>query len=467
MNKFSRFTQPHALLLALVVTGLLSGCGGGQDPILGTGATMANGSVTGGAVIAPLVPPLVSPPGALTGTLPGTLPPVVTPPVVAPVSSPISVVSTQPADKAGTVCPNAAINATFSIPSQKKLDPATVNATTFTVKTQAMAPVTASTITVDAATGTIATFVPAAALTPGVTYTATITGGALGVKDLDTPANQLPADKVWSFTVVPATGACLAPVPLGRAQRFGIFGGTAGMTNQGINTIITGASGTTADIGTTATATSSITGFHDSSDIYTETTLNKGLVTGKILTCAVSTTGPTAAAVNPASCTAATNAALDVKTAYDTLVALPPGGNPDPGAGNLAGLVLPAGVYKAAGGTFRIQGGDLTLNAQGDANAVFVFQMASTLTVGGANGNLPQNVILVNGAQAKNVFWQVGSAATINAAGGGTMVGTIIAQAGVTVSTAGNVTLANINGRALSTGASVTVVNTVITVPVP
>jgi hypothetical protein len=105
------------------------------------------------------------------------------------------------------------------------------------------------------------------------------------------------------------------------------------------------------------------------------------------------------------------------------------------------------------------------LDAQGDANAVWVFQMASSLTVGAAGA--PRSVILVNGAQAKNVYWQVGSMATINAAGGGTMVGTIIASAGVTFSTAGNAAITTLNGRALSLGASVTMVNTVISVPAP
>ena len=93
--------------------------------------------------------------------------------------------------------------------------------------------------------------------------------------------------------------------------------------------------------------------------------------------------------------------------------------------------------------------------------------MATTLTVGGPGAAFPQSVTLVNGAQAKNVFWQVGSAATINAGGGGTMVGTIIAQSGIAFSTAGNVTILTLNGRALSLGASVTMVNTVINVPAP
>jgi hypothetical protein len=114
-----------------------------------------------------------------------------------------------------------------------------------------------------------------------------------------------------------------------------------------------------------------------------------------------------------------------------------------------------------------VQGGNLTLDAGGNANAVWVFQMATTLTVGGPGAAAPQSVILSGGAQAKNVFWQVGAAATINAGGGGTMVGTIIAQAGAAFSTAGNVAVVTLNGRALSLGASVTLVDTVINVPAP
>jgi hypothetical protein len=147
-------------------------------------------------------------------------------------------------------------------------------------------------------------------------------------------------------------------------------------------------------------------------------------------------------------------------------VALPPG--PDPSvAGNLGGLVLTPGVYTSAAGSFTIQAGALTLNAQGNANAVWVFQMATTLTVGGPGAASPQSIILTGGAQAKNVFWQVGTAATINAAGGGTMVGTVIAQQGVAVSTAGNTNIVTINGRVLSLNASVTLVDTVINVPAP
>lgn len=186
---------------------------------------------------------------------------------------------------------------------------------------------------------------------------------------------------------------------------------------------------------------------------------------GSIYTCTNSTTGPTSGGPNATSCAIAAQARLDAQTAFLALTALPAG--PDPGAGNLANLVLPPGTYTAAASSFMIQGGNLTLDAQGDANAVWVFQMASTLLVGGPGVAFPQSVILINGAQAKNVYWQVGSAATINAGGGGTMVGTIISPAGTTFSTAGNTTPVTLDGRVLSLGASITMVNTVINVPAP
>ena len=433
-----QYRRPLLWTLAASIAMMLTACGGSRDPVLGAGVN---------AVVPVTGPALGTPTG----------------------SSTVSVSFVSPAVNSIGVCPDAKIDATFSVPSGARIDPASVNPATFTLKSGAAASVAASSIVLDTATGRTATFTPASLLAAKTIYTVTIQGGAAGVKDLAVPANGMASTVTWNFTVG-AVGSCQPAISLRSASRYGIFGGTAGMTNSGNQTVITGEGGTTADIGTIATATSSITGFHDSppSDIYTESPgVNQGSVTGKIYTCATSTTGPTSASVNAASCTAATNAALDTKTAYDSLVALPPGPNPDQGAGSLSNLVLVPGVYKAASGSFKMQGGDLTLDAQGNPNAVFVFQMASTLTVGGPGAAFPQSVTLVNGALAKNVYWQVGSAATINLAGGGTMVGTIISQAGVVFSTAGNTAISRLNGRALSTGASVTMVNTVITVPAP
>jgi hypothetical protein len=258
--------------------------------------------------------------------------------------------------------------------------------------------------------------------------------------------NSLPG---YGSTIMPASGTTML-VDLGAAAPFGSFGGSAGITNQGIFTVING------DIGTSG-ASPLITGFHDSGAVCTETPLNLGTVNGTIHTASApqgSTPGEIAAAV-----------AIAAQTSFNNLSpATLPGGidvsSLGGGAGQLGNRTLAPGIYRSAPGTFTIQGGDLTLDAGGNPNAVWVFQMATSLTVGGPGAAFPQSVLLINGAQAKNVFWQVGSTATINAAGGGTMVGTIISSAATTFSTAGNVTIVTLEGRALALNASVTMVKT-------
>ncbi|HUX81917.1 MAG TPA: Ig-like domain-containing protein [Halothiobacillus sp.] len=369
----------------------------------------------------------------------------------APDTTPPTIVLENPANNAINVALNNPVNATFSEP----MDPTTIKTANFTVQVAGPpigSPLT-GTVTYDPLTY-IATFTPASALVANTTYTATITGA----KDL--AGNVLAPGAVpnpWVFT----TGTGLAPgaVSLGSASTYGDLGGTAGTTNQGIYTVVNG------DLGTTATTTSSVTGFHDSADIYTQTGSNIGTVNGTIYTCTISTTGPTSVTPNPASCSLATQALSDAQTAYNNLTPATLPGGTDPGAGQLGGLTLAPGIYKSASGTFQITGSDLTLDGQGNANAVWVFQMASSLTVGGPA--LPMSVQLINGAQAKNVFWQVGSSAIINAAGGGTMVGNILAHDSVAFSTVGNVALVTLNGRAVGLNASLTMTNTVINVPAP
>jgi hypothetical protein len=300
----------------------------------------------------------------------------------------------------------------------------------------------AGTVSYDAASQ-VATFVPTAAagFAPSKTYSATIAGGASGVKDL--AGNPLAVSRVWTFST--GTQPCLTAVNLGVAASFGAFGGAAGVTNQGLNTVVAG------NLGSTAACTL-ITGFHDATAVYTETPLNKGGVNGSVQ-CAPPAPG------TPASLAVATQARADAQSAYNTLAALPAGS--DPGAGQLGGLVLTPGVYTAAGGTFGLTTGNLALDAQGDPNAVWVFQSAAGLTVG--LPATPRSVLLLNGAQARNVYWKVGSAARIE--DGSTMVGTLIAPAGVTVSTAGQTAQTTLIGRAIGLTASVTLVNTTIVAP--
>jgi hypothetical protein len=299
-------------------------------------------------------------------------------------------------------------------------------------------------------TGATATFIPSTNLSPNTTYVATVTNAvksALGV--------NMVSNHVWTFTTIPEVVVIVPTAPpLSAIMAYGAYGGNAGITNQGIHTVINNG-----HIGTTAASTL-ITGFHDgtSGDVYTETPLNIGLVTGRIHTAPPAPGDATSFALAQA-------AALDAIAVYNSLSPASKPGGIDPGAGELGGLTLAPGVYKSAGGSFAITSGNLVLDAGGNANAIWIFQAASSLTVGVAGPTGAKSVQLINGALAKNVFWYVGSAATINGAGGGTMVGSIFASAGVTFSTAGNTTQTILNGRAIGLNASVTMVNTTINVP--
>ena len=368
-------------------------------------------------------------------------------------TTPPTITLTNPASAGVNVLLNATVNATFS----EAMNPLTITAPgTFTLAVAGVGGAAVSGTVTYNSLSNIATLTPSTNLTASTQYTSTVTNAAQ-----DLAGNALAAGLVpnpWSFTTGAAAGP---PGPnLASAATFGAFGGGAGITNQGINTVING------NIGTTGVSTV-VTGFHDNGVgcTYTETGSNMGLVNGEIYTAPPPPTVACPSEGTASTFAIASQAAIDALAAYNSLTPASMPGGTDPGAGQLGGLVLAPGTYKSASGTFFLTGSDLTLDAQGNANAIWVFQMASSLTVGAPGA--PRNIILVNGAQAKNVFWQVGSSATINAAGGGAMVGTIIASAGVTFSTAGNAAITTLNGRALGLNASVTVVNTVINVPAP
>jgi hypothetical protein len=346
------------------------------------------------------------------------------------------VISTSPVDTATVVSMNKRIDAIFN----EVMDSSTINSITFTLK-QGTTPVGGA-VTYS---GTTASFSPLVNLFSNTTYTATITKGSK-----DPYGNALVSDYSWSFTTIQPT----APAILGIDSILGSFGGNSGITNQGLNSMINNGG-----IASTAASTL-ITGFHDGTNgnVYTETPLNVGNSTGGIFT-APPVPG------TAASFTIATKAMSDANIAYNSISPASRPGGTDPGAGELGGLILAPGIYKSASGTFNITTGNLTLDAKGDPNAVWIFQMAASLTVGIAGPAGARSVVMINGAAPKNVFWYVGSAATINGAGGGVMVGTIISSAGLTFSTAGNTVQTVLNGRAISLNASITMVNTTINVP--
>ena len=343
------------------------------------------------------------------------------------------VILTDPFNTETGVLLNKVVTATFDM----AMDPLTITTSTFTLK-QGTDVILGSV----SYSGNMASFTPNNPLLANAVFTATITTGAKNVAGIAIANNY-----VWTFTTINSSNA----PDLGSASPFGAFGGNAGITNQGINTVINGSIATTA-------ASTLVTGFHDATAIYTETPLNVGNVTGAISTAPPMPGTATSFAI-------AQQALLDANAAYLSISPASMPGGIDPGAGELGGLTLAPGIYKSDSGTFNISNGNLTLDAQGDPNAVWIFQTAAGLTVGIAGPTGAKSVVLINGALPKNVFWYVGSTAIINGAGGGTMVGTIIANSGVTFSTAGNAVQTVLNGRALSLVSSVTMVNTTINVP--
>lgn len=367
--------------------------------------------------------------------------------VTADITAP-TVTFTSPANLATQVPVSKTINATFS----EEMKQATIITTNFTVKETDTNLEVQGTVAYDVQNN-IASFLPNGDLKPSTNYTATVSNGAT-----DLAGNALASQTTgairnpWSFTTAAdATVPVPSPVALGAVAAFASYGGTAGMTSQGLDSFLDG------DIGTTAVSTA-VTGFHDmSGDSYTETPLNRGTVNGKIYTYPPAPGDATTMAVADAALAAA-------QVAYLQLKALP--GGSFAGAGELGLLTLEPGTYTSAT-TFNITSGDLTLDGKGDPNALFVFQVGQALTVGKAGPDGACSIILVNGAKAKNIFWQVGSSATINGAGGGTMEGTIIAQQAITFSTAGNAAITTLNGRALSLISGVTMVNTHIFLPAP
>ena len=113
------------------------------------------------------------------------------------------------------------------------------------------------------------------------------------------------------------------------------------------------------------------------------------------------------------------------------------------------GRTLTAGVYTST--SSLAASGDVTLDAQGNSDAVFIFQIGSTLTTGSGS-----HVILANGAKACNVFWQVGSSATLGT--NSEFKGNILALTSITITTG-----VNLEGRALARNGAVTLDSDVIT----
>jgi hypothetical protein len=322
---------------------------------------------------------------------------------VAPGGAP-TVVSTVPASGATNVVVGTTVSATFS----EAMNGLTLTDLTFTLA-QGATPVTGA--VTYATAGTTATFVPGSPLAAGLVYTATVTTGAKNSAGV-----AMAALYTWDFTTSATSSACaLAPVVLGGADPFVVLAGST-VTSTGLTSV-------TGDLGVSPGTV--VSGF------------GPGVIVGTIHA------GDTAAATAIADLTTAYNDAAG-RTLCRITVAAP----------NIGGKTLAPGLYWS-GSSLEITSGTLTLDAGGDANAVFIFQSASTLTTTSGLG-----IVLAGGAKASNVFWQVGSSATIGTSSA--FFGTIMADQAVTLSTG-----ASLDGRALARIASVTLDANVIVKPAP
>lgn len=190
----------------------------------------------------------------------------------------------------------------------------------------------------------------------------------------------------------------------------------------------------TGNIGLSPSAGSMITGFGGTE------------ITGTVYT--VDATGPAGSVPNAVGLTAAKG---DLTTAYNEaagrtstdIVLL---------AGNIGGLTLTPGLYKSSG-ALEISSGDLTFDARGNANAVFIIQIASSF-----NTTSGRQIFLTGGALAKNIFWQVGTSATLGIAS--VFKGTIMADQSISVNTG-----AAVEGRLLARIGAITLISNTIVRP--
>jgi RNA polymerase sigma factor (sigma-70 family) len=197
-------------------------------------------------------------------------------------------------------------------------------------------------------------------------------------------------------------------IPLGASSSFGVVAGS-GVTNTGA-TALTGDIGSFPTLAITGLATLALTGVNQAGGAVSQLAKN------------------------------------DLATAYNAVAARTP---TEAITADLGGRTLAPGVYRSASSIGLT--GALTLDGHGNPDAVFVFQAGSTLTTASAS-----QVVLVNGARSCNVFWQVGSSATLGT--GSTFRGSILALTSITVTTG-----VTIDGRVLARNGAVTLDSDLIT----
>lgn len=318
------------------------------------------------------------------------------------------------------------ITATFSM----AMDPLTIDDTSFTLTPDGGITLIPVSVLYDDLT-MVATLTTAEALEPGTPYTAIITQDVTSAEGV-----PIACPYEWTFTTVTPAATGQMGVPLGSAANFVILA-SAGITNIPFSAI-------TGDVGLTPDAGSNITGF--------DQPLTCPEVTGTIY--AVDATGPACAEIDPVRLN---NAKLDAADAF-LYARAAVRGTPASIGGNLNGLTLAPGLYESLSTIEISAAGILTLDGQGDVNAVFIIRSENSITTEDQS-----QVILIGNAKAANVFWTAGSSVTLGT--NSIMQGTMIAGTSISFLTG-----ATLEGRALNQGAAaeaITLDEATITIPLP
>ena len=379
MNISGGFFKPLTWSMPLLLVAFVAGCGGGSDPILGGGVDGIIPGAPAGAII----------PGAVCNAASG---PTVT------LSDPTHGNQFVTTSTTGVANSGKVISATFDV----AMNAATINATTFTLTPVGGVTLIPASVNYNAVTK-VATLTTSSALLVDTSYTAVIAQGTV----TSAAGAALACSHAWNFKTAISAATGVAPVNLGLAAPFAIAS-AAGVSNIGATTI-------NGDVVLDPTATCNA--------VTVDAAGGFGLCAGT----APTRTGTVISPLFPDA--GATSGAIkaDLLAAYNSITpASLPGatvlgcgtigsnGGAGAGVGCAGNAVLPPGVYISATASTIGVTGVLTLDGQGDANAQFVFQAPSALTTAaGAPGASASEIRLINGAKASNVWWQVGSSATI------------------------------------------------------
>jgi len=406
-----------------------------------------------------------------------------------------TVVSTSPADSATGVALSSKVTATFS----EAMNSSTINTLTFTLKASGGVPVSASV----SYANSVATLSPTSPLTQDTVYTATLTTGVA-----DVAGTHMAVANTWTFRTDVAP-TVISTSPPANTIEYGVANNVTATFSKAMDTsTITGATFTLKDslgvavpatvsyannvatlaptanlAGTTVYRATLTTGCKDGAGTaiantftWTFTTgqslINLGTAEGYAVLAGSTVTNIGATVLNgnlgcfpgsaitgfpPGTLTGAIHAgdAIAAQAMADLVLAAADAAgrlNPKVCPGDLSGQVITPGLYKCLT-PVTLSSGNVTFDAKGDSNAVFILQMGSTLTTGANSG-----MVLAGGAKASNIYWSVGSSATLGS--GSNCKGIILAAASITANAG-----ASIQGLLLTNVAAVTLDANSVTKP--